>query len=702
MSWHWITRLPSGRRTKFLALALWLVIASAVGPLAIKLADVVTDDAVAWLPRTAEATQAFERAEAAFPGSDRLVAVAVYARDTGLTDADRAKAEADRTVFTRYAEGGEVPPAIVSDDGKAILISFPLAGDEDQQADSTGEVRDQLANAPPAGLLTGLTGSAGATDDLFDAFGGMDITLVLVTAGVVALLLLFTYRSPVLWLVPLFCVGVASQVASAVVYLLAKHAGLTVDFQGQSVLTVLVFGVGVDYALLLIARYREELRRHRDRHEAMAVALRRSFPAILASAATVALALLCLLAAELNSTRSLGPVGAVGIAAAFLVMTLLLPAVLVLCGRWLFWPFVPRYSPDAVGHDVAEDHRVWGRVAAFVGRRPRAVWMGTAVALAALTLGVGNLSLGLPGGETFTKEVGSVTGQKLIAQHFAEGSAAPAEITARSAAADEVAAAVRGVEGVASVQEPERAPDGQWTMIRAVLAAEPDSAAAKDTVERMRDAVHAVPGAEALVGGETAIQLDTGVASRRDERVVIPLILAVVFLILVVLLRALVAPLVLIGSVVLSYAAAMGTAAFVLDAMGYTKLFDGLPLQAFLFLVALGVDYTIFLMTRAREEVGQLGHKRGVLHALTVTGGVITSAGLVLAATFAALSILPLVPSVQIGVIVAAGVLIDTFVIRSLLIPALSVHLGKKIWWPSRPVREPAAEASAPPLLTRV
>ncbi|MFD0742338.1 MMPL family transporter [Phytohabitans flavus] len=565
-----------------------------------------------------------------------------------------------------------------------------------------GEVRDQLANAPPAGLLTGLTGSAGANDDLLDAFGGMDITLVLVTAGVVALLLLFTYRSPVLWLIPLICVGVASQVASAVVYLLARHAGLTVDFQGQSVLTVLVFGVGVDYALLLIARYREELRRHRDRHQAMAVALRRSFPAILASAATVAIGLLCLLAAELNSTRSLGPVGAIGIAAAFLVMTLLLPAVLVLFGRWLFWPFVPRYSPHAVGHDVAEDHRMWGRVAAFVGRRPRAIWMGTAVALAALTLGIGNLSMGLPANETFTKEVGSVIGQRLITQHFAEGSASPAEITARADAADAVASAVRGVEGVASVQEPQRSPDGQWAMVRAVLAAEPDSSAAKDTVERMRDVVHAVPGAEALVGGETAIQLDTEVAAQRDERVVIPLILAAVFLILVLLLRALVAPVVLIASVVLSYAAAMGAAAFVLDAMGYTKLFSGLPLQTFLFLVALGVDYTIFLMTRAREEVGQLGHKRGVLHALTVTGGVITSAGLVLAATFAALTILPLVPSVQTGVIIAAGVLLDTFVIRSLLIPALAVHLGKKIWWPSRPVREAAAKAQAPTFLSRV
>jgi len=702
MSWHWITRLPSGRRTKFLAIALWLIAASALGPLAIKLADVVTDDAVAWLPRSAEATQAFERAEAAFPGSDRLVAVAVYARDTGLTEADQAKAEADRASYTRYAEGGEVPPAIVSEDGKALLISFPLAGNEDQQAESTGEVRDQLANAPPAGLRTGLTGSAGATDDLFDAFGGMDITLVLVTAGVVALLLLFTYRSPILWLVPLFCVGVASQVASAVVYLLAKHAGLTIDFQGQSVLTVLVFGVGIDYALLLIARYREELRRHRDRHEAMRVALRRSFPAILASAATVAISMLTLLAAELNSTRSLGPVGAIGIVSAFLVMTLLLPAMLVLCGRWLFWPFVPRYTPDAVAHDIARDHGVWARIAGFVGRRPRGVWIGTVAVLGLLSLGIGNLSVGLPSAETFTKEVGSVTGQRIIAAHYPEGSALPAEVTARTGAADAVAATLRDVDGVATLSEPQASADGQWVMIRAVLDSEPDSDAAKAAVERMRDAVHAVPGAEALVGGQTATDLDTDNASSRDERVVIPLILAVVFLILVLLLRALVAPLLLIGSVVLSYAAALGVAGFVLHAMGYTKLFAGAPLQTFLFLVALGVDYTIFLMTRAREEVGQVGHQRGVLHALTVTGGVITSAGLVLAATFAALGILPLVPSVQIGVIVAAGVLLDTFLVRSLLIPALAVHMGKKVWWPGRPVREHPVEAPAPPILTRV
>jgi RND superfamily putative drug exporter len=331
-----------------------------------------------------------------------------------------------------------------------------------------------------------------------------------------------------------------------------------------------------------------------------------------------------------------------------------------------------------------------------VGRRPRLVWIGTAVALGVLTLGIGNLSLGLPGSETFTKEVGSVTGQRLIERHYADGAAAPADIVATAGSTDSVVAAVRGVEGVAAVRDPQTSPDGAWVRIGAVLADAPDSQAAKDTVDRLRDAVHAVPGAQALVGGDIAVEMDTERAANRDTLVVMPLILGVVLLILVVLLRALVAPLLLIGSVVLSYAAAMGAAGFVLAQMGYTKIFHGLPLQAFLFLVALGVDYTIFLMTRAREEVGALGHRRGVLHALTVTGGVITSAGLVLAATFAALGVLPLVPSVQIGVIVAAGVLLDTFVVRSLLIPALALHVGRVTWWPGRAASLPPVGSPRP------
>ncbi|NJP32030.1 MMPL family transporter [Micromonospora thermarum] len=689
--------IPSGRRGKYAMLVFWLVLIAAAGPLAIKLTEVQDNDALGALPATAEASRAVHRAEEAFPDSQKPLAVAVYVRESGLTDADRARAEADRRAFSRYADGGQVSPPVPSEDGQALLLSFPVGGDADQRAEAVADIKDHLEN-PPAGLKTALTGPAAAEDDVFDAFAGMDSALLLATAATVALLLLITYRSPVLWLIPLITVALANQLASAVVYLLAKHAGLAVDFQSQSILTVLVFGVGVDYALLLIARYREELRRHADRHAAMAVALRRSYGAIGASAATVAIGLLCLLAADLPSTRGLGPVGAVGIAAAFLAMTTLLPAVLVIFGRWLFWPFVPRYSPDAVGLDVAAEHGVWRRIAGFVGRRPRPVWLGTAAALVALSFGIGNLSIGLPGDETFTREVGSITGQRMIEAHYPGGTVAPAEILAAAGSADQVVAAARTVPGVAEVGEPEPSPDGRWVRVAAVLAATPDSDAALATVERLRDAVHGVPDGQALVGGDTAYLIDEERTVSRDNRIVVPLVLAVVFVILVLLLRALVAPLLLLASVVLSYVAAMGAAGLVLDAMGYPKLFVGIPLQTFLFLVALGVDYTIFLATRAREETARLGHQQGVPHALTVTGGVITSAGVVLAATFGALSVLPLVPSVQTAVIISVGVLLDTFLIRSLLVPALALDLGPRTWWPSALARPAFRPLAAPPV----
>ncbi|MFC6015969.1 MMPL family transporter [Plantactinospora solaniradicis] len=697
MSRHRLAGIPSGRRAKFAMLALWVVVAALVGPLALQLTEVQNNDNLGALPGGAETSRAAERAEAAFPEPDGLVAVVVYAREAGLTDADRTKAATDRAAFARYADGGVVPPEAPSEDGQALLLSFPLAGDGDAQSAAVGELKDQLADGVPDGLRTALTGSAGADDDMFDAFGGMDHTLLLATIGAVALLLLITYRSPVLWLIPLITAGVASQLASAVVYLLARHGGLVVDLQSQNILTVLVFGVGVDYALLIIARYREELRRHRDRHEAMGLAMRRSLPAICASAATVVAGLLCLLAAQLPGTRGLGPVGAVGIAATLIAMTTLLPAVLVLFGRWLFWPFVPRYSADRAAHDVAEDHRGWARVAGFVGRRPRTTWIGTLVALGALTLGIGNLSIGLPGDEFFTKEVGSVTGQRMIETHWAAGTIAPAEILANAGSTDQVVRVAGAVDGIAEVGEPESSADGRWVRVPAVLADDPGSRAAMESVDRLRDALATVPDADALVAGETAFQLDTEEVTNRDNRVVMPLILLVVFLILVLLLRALVAPLLLMISVVVSYVAALGAAGLVLDALGHPRLWVGIPLQAFLFLVALGVDYTIFLMTRAREEVAVLGHRRGVLHALTVTGGVVTSAGVVLATTFAALGVLPLVPSVQTGVIIAVGVLIDTFLVRSLLIPALALHVGPGTWWPGRPDRT-TTEPVSPPL----
>ncbi|MGN9808759.1 MMPL family transporter [Micromonospora sp. BQ11] len=703
MSRHRLAGLPSGRRSKYALIVFWLLLVAVAGPLSVKLGEVQDNDTLGLLPAGVESSRAAERAEAAFPDSTKPVAIAVYVRDSGLTDADRARAEADRAVFARYADGGAVSPPVPSEDGKALLVSFPVAGDDTRRSEAVTDVKERLALDQPAGLRTALTGDAAAESDVMDAFAGMDVTLLLATAATVALLLLVTYRSPVLWLIPLLTVGVANQFAGGVVYLMARYGGVTVDFQSQTILTVLVFGVGVDYALLLIARYREELRRHADRHEAMRVALRRSFGAICASAATVAIGLLCLLAAELPSTRGLGPVGAVGIGAALLAMTTLLPAVLVLCGRWLFWPFVPRYTSTTATAtatataDVSADHRLWRRIAALVGARPRAVWIGTAAALVALTFGIGNLSVGLPAEESFTSEVGSVTGQRLIAAHYPSGAASPAEILATAGTAEQVTAAARAVPGVARVDAPERSPDGAWVRVPAVLADTPDSDAAMETVQRLRTAVHEVPGARALVGGGTAVLVDQERVVGRDNRVVVPLILAVVVVILVLLLRALVAPLLLLVSVVLSYAAAMGAAGFILDALGYTKLFVGIPLQAFLFLVALGVDYTIFLMTRAREEAAQRGHRPGILRALTVTGGVITSAGVVLAATFAALGVLPLVPSMQTGVIVAVGILLDTLLIRSLLVPALALDLGARTWWPGKLSGRTTAALPVPP-----
>ena len=676
-----LSRVPAGRRSKFAVLALWIVIAAIAGPLAINLTKVQNNDQLVALPASAEAHAAAERAAAAFPQRDALVAVAVYARDAGLTAADQSKVEADRTAFVGYAEGGRVEPAVPSDDGKALLLSFVLSGDDDAQAKAVSEIRDRLAADTPTGLRTALTGSAGATDDIFDAFAGMDGTLLLVTVLTVALLLIVTYRSPVLWLLPLVVVGVASQVANAAVYLLARYGGLTVDLQSQSIGTILVFGVGVDYALLLIARYREALHRQTDRHAAMAEALRRSFPAIAASAATVAVGLLCLLAADLPSTRGLGPVGAVGITAVFVAMMTLLPALIVLFGRWIFWPFVPRVG------NAAQQHRMWRTIAAGVGRRPRTIWVGTAIALVVLSFGIANLSIGLPGDESFTKEVGSVTGQHLIEAHYAGGTVAPTEIVATAASGDRIMTAARGVTGVTEVSPPELSADGRWIRVRVVLADPPDSRPALSTVDQLRSAVHAVAGGQALVGGDTAVTLDTERTAERDNWVVAPLILAVVFVILVLLLRAIVAPILLLISVILSYAATLGVAGVILAAIGHPRLWVGVPLQTFLFLVALGVDYTLFLMTRAREETANRGHRDGILHALAVTGGVITTAGVVLAATFTALNVLPLVPSVQIAVIVSVGVLLDTVLVRSLLVPALALDTGSRVWWPSRLAR---------------
>jgi RND superfamily putative drug exporter len=577
-----------------------------------------------------------------------------------------------------------VQPPVASPDGQALLLGVPLDGrDEDAAYDATVRIRRQVAAGAAAGLQVKVTGPAGFMVDAADAFGHLDTTLLLVTVAVVAALLLVTYRSPVLWLLPLVAVLLANGIASAAVYLLARGGALTVNGQSGGILTVLVFGAGTDYALLLVARYREELHRHPDRHQAMAAALRRAGPVLLASGATVIAGLGCLLAADMNNTRGLGPVGAVGIACALLAMTTLLPALLVLCGRWLFWPRIPR-----PGSPLQQEETLWARVGDRIARRPRAVWVATAVLLAAMAAATTGIRTGIPGEHAYTTTPESIAGQQLLARHYPAGAAAPAEVKANAATEPAVTAAARATPGVAAVLPATHA--GELVQIQAVLADPADSPAAERTIRRLRDAVHAISGADALVGGLTATNLDVATAARHDRAVVIPLVLAVVFVVLAVLLRALVAPLLLIATVVLSFLAALGATWLATDRLlGVAALDHQLVLIGFVFLVALGIDYNIFLMTRVREEAGRLGHRPGVLRGLAATGGVITSAGLVLAATFAVLSVLPVTWAVQLAILVAVGVLLDTLVVRSVLVPALALDAGPAIWWPSRHARHP-------------
>ncbi|MEV4516585.1 MMPL family transporter [Dactylosporangium sp. NPDC049525] len=670
-------------RRAIAVLGLWLVAGFLLLPLAGKLGDVTSTDTALVLPRSAETTRELLREREAFPGTGTPVAVVVYVRDGGITDADRSTVDADRAAFAAVAVG-DVGPVTASRDGQALLLSFPVA---DKAA--VKQVKAAVADSP-AGLRTAVTGEAGALADLDEIGEGVDTTLFLAAAGIVAVLLLLTYRSPVLWIIPLLSAAAASQFTSAIVYLMGKHLDVTVTADLTTMMTVLVFGAGTDYALLLIARYREELHRHRDRTTAMAVALRRSFPAILASAATVTIGVLCLLAAQMNDMRSFGPIAATGIIVSLAVMTTLLPAMLVLLGRWVFWPFVPRF-----GAAVAVRRGGWHRVADLVGRRPRTLWTVTAVVLVLLGLGVFGLRLGQNTSQMYTGEVGSVVGQQLVERHYSGGATSPAVVVAAASTVDGVVAAAKGVAGVADATATARSADGRWVRIAATLADPPDSGAAMATIDRLRAAVHAVPGADAVVGGQTATLVDVGRASERDNAIVMPLILAVVFIVLVLLLRAIVAPLLLAASVAVSYVAAMGLSGLIFTAIGHPHIIQGMPLYAWLFLVTLGVDYTIFLMTRAREEVATRGNRDGMLAALTTTGGVITSAGLVLAGTFGVLVVLPFVAAIQMGVIVAVGVLLDTFVVRTLLVPALAIDVGPRLWWPSRPAARPVAPPPA-------
>ena len=706
---------PSHRKPLVVALLIiigWFGVGGVAGPLFGKLSSVQKNDSSGFLPSSAESTKAsdiaskFTKADAKllpalviFSGTadaQGIAKVAAFAQS--VTSA--TVPETTKTVGDYLADGGQLVP-VPSQDGKGILLSVPLDNDKLAVPLSNNKpalpevvtaIRDGASKVP--GFESHVTGIGGILADLFGSFGSIDTSLLLITFSVVAIILVFVYRSPVLWFIPLFSAMMALSIGGGVVYLLAKNGTIALDGQSQGILSVLVIGAATDYALLLIARYREELHHFDSRVDAMRVALKGVFEPIVASGLTVIAGLLVLSLSELKSVRSLGPVAAIGILSAQLVMLTLLPAILVLCGRWIFWPKVPR-------HDDVDDKLsgIWSKVSGMVGRRPRRVWIGSGLLLVVSAAFAFQLNAtGLSQTEAFTGKPDSVVGLAKLSEHFPAGSGDPTLVFVKAQEGQKVLSALQGFDGVdnatVTLDVPANAPvntmadygskivDG-WVQLQVILDKPADSVVAQSYIPSMREKVHAI-SATALVGGTTAANYDIQIANRHDRNLIIPVALLVIGIILALLLRSLVAPVILIVTTVLSFGATLGICHLVFSHIFKYSGTDGaFPLFAFVFLVALGIDYNIFLMTRIREEAKRLGTREGILKGVTVTGGVITSAGIVLAATFAVLATLPLVFLVELGFAVAFGVLLDTIVVRSLLVPALSYEINSKVWWPS-------------------
>ena len=682
-----IAEIPAGSWTKWIVVGFWVVVLVLAFPLSKKLNAVEKNDAKSWLPASAESTKVVD-VQSRFQSPNVYPGVVVYLRPSGLTAADRAKAAADARGFAgipRVVPGQVVGP-IPSADGKAMqtVVQVNLGSQGFSGAGKAVDAIRAVASSNANGLVVHVTGPLGNLADNNNVFKDISGTLLYAAIAVVIVILLITYRSPVLWLLPVISSGVALITAQAVIYLLAAHAGLTVNGLSVSILEVLVFGASTDYALLMVARYREELRRHDRRHPAMAEALRRAGPAIIASAATVVLALLTLSAAQLNSTKSLGPVLAIGVAVGMFVMLTLLPALLVTFPRGVFWPYRPAY-----GSAEPTTRGMWARVGWSIAPRSRITWITTAVILGVLALGLTGLKAdGLTNAQSFRGHPDSVTGASVLAAHFPAGAGEPVIVIGNASAAAQLRSAFAGTPGIAGVTPP--ADRAGYAYLEGTLTAPPDSQAAYATIDRVRAAVHAVPGSNADVGGATAIALDVKRATAHDRTLIIPLILLVVFVILGLLLRALVAPLILTATVVLSFAAALGVSAFFFNhVFGFGGADTSFPLFVFVFLVALGIDYNIFLMTRVREEAIRRDARHGAIVGLAATGGVITSAGFVLAGTFAVLAMIPSTELTEIGFAVAFGILLDTIVVRSVLVTALNLDVGRWMWWPSKLAQKP-------------
>lgn len=686
--------LASGRRAKWIVAAVWLcVMAIVIGAdLPTKYADAEQNESTSFLPGDAESTKALKAVED-IQGGETAAAVVVYRREGGLTDADRAVIAEDRRAFNADLPRDTKPLSepIPSEDGTSALMSAVITGDgeSDTILDPVDQLREE-ASDPGGGLQVKVTGPAGYAADAIKVFESINGTLAGAAFSLVILLLILIYRSPIFWLIPLFAVAFAELTVRGLGYGLSE-LGVTINGQSSSILSVLVLGAGTDYALLLVSRYREELRKHEDKHEALRLALSTAGPAIFASGLTVVAALLSLSIAEVNATSGMGPIGAMGIAVAMLAMLTLLPALLVITGRWAFWrPPVFGWGngvPHLGDEGADETHGAWRHVGERVARSPRRIWISTIAILAVCCFGILNFSTGLNGGNQYVGEVESVEGQALLAKAYPSGNAIPTDIVVPDGSkAEAVAAAVGDVDRVASVRPAEQG--GGGVLLAATLDVDPYSKRAEEAIDPIRAAAREAGGEDVLVGGQTAIQLDGREAATRDTLLIVPIALAIVFLILMLLLRAVLAPLLLIGTVILSFGAALGVSAVVYDVVfGFPGSDASLPLYAFVFLVALGIDYNIFLMARVREETQRHGTRAGMIRGLAVTGGVITSAGIVLAGTFSVLGVLPLVFLTQIGFVVAFGVLLDTFLVRSVLVPALVLDIGSRIWWPSKLAR---------------
>lgn len=703
--------------------ALWFAIGGATGPLGGKLTEVQSNSNEGFLPEGSETTLVSTRLSAFNEqGAAALLPLTVaFERESGFTAADQPKfaaltadilelPEVKSLLATVEVPGvGEVPSVFpspldptsfekaISTDGQALVLNINLDFNKMQSDQGAfkkiGDLAEKvqaLVDEPTAGTAGYVTGSVGIFAEFAAAFAGIDGLLLLITISAVALILMLVYRSPFLWVVPLVSALFALSTASGAVYFLAKNDVIKLNGQSQGILLILVMGAATDYALLMVSRFREELREHNHRIDAVKAAWKGVWEPIAASAGTVIAGLMCLEFSELRSNAGLGPVGAIGIASALVVTLTFLPAVLALTGRKIFWPFIPKF-----GSHPAENKGIWAKVASLVGRRPRWSWAVSTVLLLVMAWGIGTLNAnGISTVDSFVnQDTKPLVGLRVLEAHGLVPPTVDATIVLKSDQLGAVQTAAEGVDRVAAITPrvkyteagPEVIVADGWSALDVTFDAMEASSEQQAAVADLRTAVHAVPGADALVGGTRAAEYDVQQSSVRDRNLIIPIILAVITLILMALLRSILAPLLLLGTVVLSFGASLGASAFVFNhVFGFPGTDSSYPLFAFVFLVALGIDYNIFLMTRVREESLNRGTRAGTLKALTVTGGVITSAGVVLAATFAALGILPLVFMAQLGFTVAFGVLLDTLLVRSVLVPALSYDIGKKIWWPSK------------------